>query len=33
MIATMGIEDIAVNVKEIGLNHDDCKWRGNSEIL
>jgi hypothetical protein len=33
MIAIMAIEDFAINVKGIGLNHDDCKWRDNSKIF
>jgi len=33
MIATMAIEDFASNVKEIGLNHDDFKWKDDSNIF
>jgi len=33
MIATMVIGDFATNVKGIGLNHDDIKWRDNSKIF
>jgi len=33
MIAIMAIGDFAQNVRETGLNHDDCKWRDNSEIF
>jgi len=33
MIATMAIGDSAPCVKGTGLNHDDHKWRDNSEIF
>jgi hypothetical protein len=33
MIDIMGIEDFALNVRGTGQNHDDCKWRDNSEIF
>jgi hypothetical protein len=33
MIAIMVLEGFAANVKGIGLNHDDYKWRGNSKIF